>query len=176
MYPQGTYAPPRYLLPIQVRTGEGTPRYLPPSPPRYLPPIKVRMGEGGTLRYFPPSAKVATPPPRDRTAYGVLDMLRSVCLLRSYRRTFLWQRCSHVRILDQSHQSIRFRKKPTFPHPHRSCNELSQTKSIRIFSVINHFERENKSEKDPQLYTLYFINPIFHGKPYCLEKKLTNLK
>ena len=29
------------------------------------------------------------PPPEDRTAYGVLDMLRSVCLLRSRKRTFL---------------------------------------------------------------------------------------
>ena len=97
--------------------GEGvpTPRYLPPSQRTYPPPIEVLtsrggtpsqvlMGGGGTQRYLPP-AKVPTPPqpgpdrgrgypkvptPQDRTVDGVLDILRSVCLLRSRRRTFLF--------------------------------------------------------------------------------------
>ena len=85
---------PSYLPPIQVRTGGGYPKVPTPvqvrmgggSTARYLPPIQVRMG--GTARYLPPS-QGTYPPPRDRTAYGVLDTLRSVCLLRSRRRTFL---------------------------------------------------------------------------------------
>ena len=74
--------------------GGGTPRYLPstkvPDPPC--------PGQDGGKRYpkvpTTPLAKVPTPP-RDRTAYGVLDTPRSVCLLRSRRRTFLFMMGSH---------------------------------------------------------------------------------
>ena len=88
---------PRYLLlPQPGLTGEGVPQgtYPPARSGRgkgvpqgtYLPLSQVRIGGGGTLtRYLPPPP----PPPRDRTAYGVLDIPRSVCLLRSCRRTFL---------------------------------------------------------------------------------------
>ena len=44
------------------------------------------LAQGGP----PPGQDRDTPLPRDRTAYGVLDTLRSVCLLRSRRRTFLF--------------------------------------------------------------------------------------
>ena len=85
--PQGTFHPPRYLPPRQVRMG-GTPRYLPQWPrylppwPRYLPPLSqvrpgeegvphgtyplsprpVRTGEGVPQGTYPP-AKVPTPQP-----------------------------------------------------------------------------------------------------------------
>ena len=76
--------------------GVPTPRYLPPAKIGTPTPVKVGTpppgqvgtgGGGGTLRYLPPSQSRYPSPPR--TAYGVLDMLRSVCLLRSRRRTFL---------------------------------------------------------------------------------------
>ena len=111
--PQGTYPLPRYLPPSRSGWGGGgtpryllLPRYLSPNPgqdgghsqdtyplPRYLSPIQVKMRGRCTLRYLPrqgtyPPAKVPTPH-WDRTAYGVLDMLQLVYLLRSRRRTFL---------------------------------------------------------------------------------------
>ena len=55
------------------------------APTRGTPPGQVRMGVpqlGGHPSRVPPP-----PPPRDRTAHGVLDTPRSVCLLRSRRRT-----------------------------------------------------------------------------------------
>ena len=96
----GTYPPPlhrpRQLPPRgQVWWGDG---YRPPHasqgtypprpdltgvPPSYLPPSQ------GT---YPHPAKVPTPPPQNRTAYGVLDTPRSVCLLSSRRRTFLFHK------------------------------------------------------------------------------------
>ena len=104
--PQGTYPTAKVPTPpARFRWVGGNPRYLPPWP-RYLLPIQVQMWREGT-RYLPPPAKVPTPkpgpyegegvpqgtypPPRprylpspqDRTAYGVLDTPRSVCLLRS---------------------------------------------------------------------------------------------
>ena len=62
---------------MQARTGGG--EYTTVSTPH-----PGQEGGGGTPRYLPP--------PQDRTAYGVLDTLRSVCLLRS-RRTFLFLLC-----------------------------------------------------------------------------------
>ena len=86
--PQGTYPPPRYLPPPDLEGG--TPRYL--NPPTKVPtplPIQVRMGGGGTPRYLSPWPRYLPSLP-DRTAYGVLDMLQSVCLFHSHRRTFLF--------------------------------------------------------------------------------------
>ena len=100
----------RYLHPARSGWRRGTPRYLPPAkvgiPPSWpkmgvpqgtYPPVQgrypssqVRMGGKGTPRYLPPSQDRYPPPPRDRTAYGVLDTLQSVCLLHSCRRTFLF--------------------------------------------------------------------------------------
>ena len=74
----------------QVLTGGGYPNV--PTPwPRYLPP---QPGPNGGKR----CPKVPTPPPPthhgptpvDMTADVVLDTLRSVCLLCSRRRTFLY--------------------------------------------------------------------------------------
>ena len=76
--------PPRYLSPVQFKTGEGGTKV--PT----LPPIQVRMGEGYPKVPTPWPRYLPSPPPRDRTAYGVLDTLRLVCLLRSRRRTFLF--------------------------------------------------------------------------------------
>ena len=105
---QGTYSPP----PGQVLTG-GTPRYLPPSQSTYLPwpryyPQPGPNGRGrDTPRYLPPPplprylppSPFPPPPPRDRTANGVLDTPQSVCLLRSHRRTFLFKFVSTVKHL-----------------------------------------------------------------------------
>ena len=44
-------------------------------------PSQVQAGGGGTPASIP----------QDRTVHGVLDTLRSVCLLRSRRRTFLFR-------------------------------------------------------------------------------------
>ena len=88
-YPKVPTLPPAKVpTPLPDPDRGDTPRYLPlqPGPDR-----------GGTLRYLPPPphpAKVPSPPPPpagplDRTAYGVLDIPRSVCLLRPRRRTFL---------------------------------------------------------------------------------------
>ena len=73
---------------LSIWNGSGQGTY--PSQPRYLPLAARSRGRG-----YP---KVPTPPPQvrmggpwDRTAYGVLDMLLSLCLLRSCRRTFLFQ-------------------------------------------------------------------------------------
>ena len=90
-YPKVPTPRPRYLSLWSGQDG-GTPRYLTPTA-KVPTPSLVRSGWGrGTPRYLPPPAKVPTPPPRprDRTAYGVLDTLRSVCLLRSGWRTFLF--------------------------------------------------------------------------------------
>ena len=85
----------------------GTPRCLPPRP-RHLPPGHVRMGGGGTPRYLLPGQ--GTYLPWDRTAYGVLDTLRSVCLLRLRRRTFLfhivWKEKELVRFLHCTNKSL----------------------------------------------------------------------
>ena len=112
---QGIYPP------LQVRMGggggQGYPKVPnPPSPqpgqdrevpqvPTPPPPSRWGWGRGewggGNPRYPTPLSrlgwvgrgypKVPTPSPRDRTAYGALDTLRSVCLLRSRRRTFLYK-------------------------------------------------------------------------------------
>ena len=116
--PQGTYLPPAKVPTPHPgpHGGGGTPRYLPHSQGIY-PPARSRQGGEGwpdpdrgrvrkvptpspQPRYLPPSRstwgrgypKVPTPPPPppDRTACGVLDTPRSVCLLRSRRRTVLW--------------------------------------------------------------------------------------
>ena len=93
---------PRYLPSSQVRMGEGVPQGIytpgqgtyPPARsgwgvPQGTSPRPGQDGGGGAQgTYLPPPAKVPTP--RDRTAYRVLDTLRSVCLLRSRRRTFLF--------------------------------------------------------------------------------------
>ena len=86
-YPPGQVrmgAIPAWGYPGTPRPGQdwGYPGYPPPRP---------RSGQrvGGT-----PQDQVRTggipPLPRDRTAHGVLDKRRSVCLLRSRRRTFLF--------------------------------------------------------------------------------------
>ena len=98
--PQGTYAPcPKYLPPIQVRTwGRGYPKVpnphpgqdegypkVPPSRTRYLSPIQgtyPRPGQDG-VPTPPVQLRMGEGVPQDRTAYGVLDTLWSVCLLRS---------------------------------------------------------------------------------------------
>ena len=80
---------------LSVQRGErGYPK-VPTPQPRYLPTSQVLMGKGYPKVPTPPSEgtyplpKVPTPLPRDRTADRVLDTPRSVCLLRSCRRTFL---------------------------------------------------------------------------------------
>ena len=106
---------PMYTYPdVQIRMGGGgTPTYLPhqstyhphphPGPdgeevaqgtypcPTKVPthPARSGWGRGGTPRYLTPPPPTKVPTPRDRTAYGVLDTPRSVCLLRSHRRTVL---------------------------------------------------------------------------------------
>ena len=87
--PQGTYPPPRYLPPAQVRTEGGVPQGTYPPPP-----VQARMEGGGTPRYLPPhpgqdrgggTPRSLPPPPQPRylpaplgsTAYGVHDLLRS---------------------------------------------------------------------------------------------------
>ena len=102
---------PRYLPPAKVPTplsrpgqGRGYPKVSTPPPPSRpgqdggypkvsTPPSRPGWGRGypkvptpHQVTYPPPPAKVPTP--RDRTAYVVLDTLRSVCLLRLRRRTF----------------------------------------------------------------------------------------
>ena len=86
-YPQQRYLPPP---PHQARSDGGYPKV--PTPAR-------SDGGGGVPQGTYPLSKVPTPlprclsPPRDRTAYGVLDTPRSVCLLRSRRGTFLFCNC-----------------------------------------------------------------------------------
>ena len=77
---------PRYLPPVQVRMREGVPQYTYPSSP-----VKVPTPPPPSRGTDPPTPPPPPPPPRigHRTAYRVLDTLRSVCLLRSRRRTFL---------------------------------------------------------------------------------------
>ena len=76
---QGTYPP--------YRSGWGVPQGTYPPPPKVpTSPSRSGWGEGVPQGTCPLPAKVPTP----RTAYGVLDTLRSVCLLRSRRRTFLF--------------------------------------------------------------------------------------
>ena len=82
----------KVLTPYPGQDGEGIPQgsYPLPCPAKVpTPPVQVRMGGGGT---YTPTGQVPypPPPPPDRTAYGVLDMLQSVCLLRSHWRTFLF--------------------------------------------------------------------------------------
>ena len=81
--PQGTY-------PL-ARWGSGYPKVPPPSQGTY-PTGQNGEGEGegegkGTPRYL--SSQPRYLPPPDRTAYGLPHTLRSVCLLRSRRKTFL---------------------------------------------------------------------------------------
>ena len=107
-YPRPRYLPPlarsqwggtqRYLphqLGLDGRRGYPKVPTPPPPPAKVpMPPARSQRGGGGT-RYLSPMArsgwgegypKVPTypppPPPRDRTVYGVLDTLWSVCLLR----------------------------------------------------------------------------------------------
>ena len=82
----------RRVPPSKVGTPPPSKVVAPPPPPTLRP---GQDGGRGTLiqgRYTPPvqSSKPPPPPDRpDRAADGVLDMPRSVCLLRSRRRTFL---------------------------------------------------------------------------------------
>ena len=73
----------------QVRMG-GTPArgHLPRVPPR--PGQDVGYNSQGCSLGVPPGRGT----PRDRTSHGVLDTPRSVCLMRSRRRTFLYYICS----------------------------------------------------------------------------------
>ena len=86
-----------------ARSGQGVPKVgYPPSQVRmevpevgYPPPGQVRRGstQGGVppSRYGVPSGRDGVhPPPQYRTADGILDTPRSVCLLRPRRRTFLY--------------------------------------------------------------------------------------
>ena len=99
--PRYTLSWPRYQPP-PVRSGWGVPQGT--SPSQGTSPQPGHDGRGYPKVPIPPLAKVPTPcqvrkggvpqgtyPPWDRTAYGVLDTLRSVCLLRSRRRTFLFK-------------------------------------------------------------------------------------
>ena len=76
--------PPR--VPPPVRPGQGVP-LLGGTPPQVPPPIRPGRGVypccGSTPPWVPPHQ---TPP---QVTDGVLDTPRSVCLLRSRRRTFL---------------------------------------------------------------------------------------
>ena len=80
-----------------VRPGQEGP--LPGGTPPQVPP--VRPGQGEPHLGYPPSdlaggvpqggeTPIPPRPVRPRVIDGVLDMLRSVCLLRSRRRTFLY--------------------------------------------------------------------------------------
>ena len=112
-YPKVPTPPVKVLTPpppVQVRTGgRGYPKVLTPPPPAKVPPqVQVRTGEGvptyekdfafslvPQLVFFISARTYPSPqprylPPRDRTAFGVLDTLWSVSLLRSRRRTFLF--------------------------------------------------------------------------------------
>ena len=82
---------PRYLPPRSDREdGGGVPQGTYPPDQGTYPPSLTRSGVGeGYPKVSTPPNKVPSPPPPDRTAYGVLDTPRSVCLLRSRRRTFL---------------------------------------------------------------------------------------
>ena len=86
----GGYPPVKVGTPGQVRMGEGYPKVGTPSQGRYAP----RPGQDvGVPQGRYPLAKVDTPifpNPQDRTAYGVLDTLQSVCLLLPRRSTFLF--------------------------------------------------------------------------------------
>ena len=84
---QSTYPLPMYLSPSKVPTPSPVQGTYPPPHPRYLPP-QSKVPTPPHPRYLPPS-KVPTLP-LDRTAYRVLHTLRSVCLLCSCRRTFLF--------------------------------------------------------------------------------------
>ena len=71
--------------------GSGTKGEVPPQQ-GWGTPCQVRMG--GTWGGVPPTRDRVPPRPRYTTADGVLDTLRTVCLLRSRRRTFLLVRLS----------------------------------------------------------------------------------
>ena len=82
--PHGTYPPGQGTYP-PARSQWGRVYSKVPPPVAKLPtppPSRSQQGEGVSQGTYPL-------PPRDRTAYRVLDSLRSVCLLRSHRRTFL---------------------------------------------------------------------------------------
>ena len=82
----GTLARSVSGVPSQVQTGGGTPSNLGWGVPLPGP-------EGGTPQQRYPPHRVPPwqgVPPQYRAADGVLDTPRSVCLLRSRRRTFLW--------------------------------------------------------------------------------------
>ena len=92
---------PRYLSPWPGPNGGGGRGYpkvptplakvpTPPGPNRVEGYPKVCIPPAKSGRREERYPKVPTPPPRDRTAYLVLDALRSVCLLCSRRRTFLF--------------------------------------------------------------------------------------
>ena len=70
--------------PSQVQTGGPQPG--PDGGGGY--PGQVQTG-GGVPQPGPDRGVLVPPPPRYRTTDGVLDTPRSVCLLRSRRRTFL---------------------------------------------------------------------------------------
>ena len=113
--PGGGRCTPRYIPPSQPGPDGGmgvpTPTVKVPTPP--LCQVPTGGGGGGTPRYLPhwpglnggegvpqgtylPPPRYLPPPPLDSAADGVLDSLRSVCLLRSRRRTFLFSRCFFV--------------------------------------------------------------------------------
>ena len=115
--PQGTYPLSRSAS-VQVRMGRGVYPKVPTPPSRSgwgypkvpipsrsgqeegvpqgtYPPIQVKMGEGVPQRTYP----------RNRTSYGLLDTLWSVCLLRSHRRTFLLRQM-HLETDLRKHKSV----------------------------------------------------------------------
>ena len=124
------------------------PRYLPLGP-RYIPPVQgtyplSKVPTPLVQGTYPPWSKVPTPiqgtyppskvptphpsylspvqstyPPPDRTSYEVLHTLQSVCLLRSCRRTFLFDK-----VFQYSRRENHVR------------NNVNQIENVLMFSVI----------------------------------------
>ena len=135
---QGTYPPPH---PGPDGAG-GTPRYLPPSHPGQgtYPPVQVQMGGRGNPRYLsPPQAKVPTP--QDRTAHGVLDTPRSVCLLRLRRRTFLFSVRFPTFLSDNKHHDAEGVGEHVGVEGRSTKNGDAETNT----DAVHHRPRENRS-------------------------------
>ena len=92
--------------PARSDRGEGTqpgPEVgCPPGRDGVPPNGQVRMGGYPRWDITPPPSMDGVPSPRYRTADGVLDMPRSVCLLRSRRRTVLFVLKSLIAVLKSS--------------------------------------------------------------------------